>query len=171
MGLEFNQNDFQRQLKQFSEDLDDIDVDRVKRRSMKRIAEEMAEMVRLAVIDEDKITSPATNSEWDRGEGPSMAQESAWRVDETGGGNYVVRPHPKVEQRAAVLNFGYPGTITPTSAEAMKFNLNGTPIYRDEVPGPDETGYWQAAFNMLEKSGKPEEIMEEELEREVDRNI
>jgi hypothetical protein len=171
MGINFKQNDFENKLKEFTEDLQSIDVEEVEKRSMKRIASEMSEMVRLAVIAEDDITSPAINSVWDRGPGPSMSQESAWIVKQFGETSYTVEPHPKVEQRAVVLNFGYPGTITPNNTEYMKFNLNGVPIYRKEVPGPDETGYWQAAFNNLEKSGKVEEIMEEELQKEVDENV
>jgi hypothetical protein len=151
------------------EDLDlDISMEEVKRRTLKRAADELAEMVAVAVRSEDDITSPGLNSKYGRGPGPSMATKSAWVVERKGN-SYTVSPHPLVEQRAVVLNYGYPGKIRPKNADFLKFTVKGVPepIYAKEVDGPDETGYWQAAMTNFEKSGRLEEIALEELEREA----
>lgn len=160
---------------EIEEDLDDllmsveaVDMESVKEETLRRVAAEMADMVRQAVIEEPDIQSPALNSPYERGEGPSMATKDAWMVEKRGSNRYTVTPHPLVEQRATVLNFGYPGKIRPTNADYLRFTVNGVPIFRKEVEGPDETGYWQAAFQRLESSDKLEEIAREELSEELE---
>lgn len=148
--------------------LSDVDMDAVERRTTKRMAEEMVEYVTDAIRMEDDITSPAMNGPNTRGPGPSLIQEMSWKVQPTGQGDYLVRPIDAVRQRAVVLNDGYPGRIYPTSAEALKFTFEGETVYADSVEGPDETGYWDAAYRRLKKSGRPLEIAKEELEREVE---
>lgn len=148
-----------------------IDEDEVKKETARRIAEEAAKMVRQAVF-ESSIRSPADKiSPYEGGPGPALATSPAWIVEETGKNTYTVSPHPQVRQRAHVLNYGYPGKITPTTADYMRFTVNGVPVFRKEVDGPDPVGYWEAAFRRLEQSGKIEEIAEEVLEEEVDEKL
>lgn len=146
-------------------------MESVKRRTMKRTAEAAAEMVRQAVVAEDDIKSPASLlSEYDSGPGPSLSWSAAWQVDPVGNDRFVLNPHPKVRQRAIVLNFGYSGDITPNQADVLKFNVNGVPMYRESVSGPDATGYWQAAFQRMRSSDKLERIATGELQREIEVN-
>jgi len=163
---------------QISEDLEDfqislraIDMDKVKERTLERVATEMTEMVRQAVVAENDIISPAMNSPNDRGDGPSMSTRDAWIAEKSGANRWTVRPHPSVRQRAVVLNFGYPGTITPTSSEFLWFEFQGHPISVREVEGPDETGYWQAAFQRIESSDRLQKIASEELEEEFEDSL
>lgn len=147
--------------------LDDIDMENVERMTLKRSANALAEMVREAIVAEDDITSPADlNSIYEGGDGYPLSQRKAWVVEKSRG-SWTVRPHPQVEQRATVLNYGYPGRITPNNADALRFTINGVPIYRDWVEGPDETGYWQAALRRFRKSGELERIAQAELREEA----
>lgn len=147
--------------------LSSIDEEEIKERTLKRAANEMAEMVREAVIEEDDIVTPGMNSKYGRGKGPSLSTADAWDVDESGG-QYIVRPDPRVRQRAITLNYGYPGTITPDGDSPMPIQINGTPIFRWEVDGPDYTGYWQAAMRRFEASDRIGEIGAEELQRQFE---
>lgn len=169
MTLEFSVEDLSSDLIELRSDIEAIDMDAVKKRSTKRFAEEMAEYVRKAVVNSD-IQTPGMNSIYGRGPGPSMSTASAWVVKQDGKNRYSVRPHPKVRQRAIVLNYGYPGRITPNDSEALKFEVKGVPepVFAKSVSGPDYTGYWQAAMKNLESSGRLEEIANEELEEEVE---
>lgn len=169
MAIQFNISEIDNDLLEFREDLSDIDMERVKESTLRRVAEEMRDMVRLAIRQEDDITSPADlNSKYTGGPGPPMSQEAAWNVEKNGSDTYIVAPNPKVRQRAMVLNYGYPGMIRPTSGEALKFEVDGSTVFASEVEGPDPTHYWRAAREMLENSGKLEEIASEELEEEVE---
>jgi len=147
--------------------LEQIDMESVKKRTLKRVAQEMAGMVRQAVF-ESTIKSPADKiSKFEGGDGPPLATNDAWIVTNEGN-NYTVRPHPKVRQRAVVLNFGYPGKITPNNSEFLKFQIDGEPVFAKEVDGPEATGYWRVAFNRMKSSGKLEDIAKEELEIEFE---
>lgn len=154
----------------FASSIDSINVDKIEKKTLKKAAHELSEMVRQAVVAEDDITSPAMNGPYERGPGPSMATGDAWLVKESGD-SYTVEPHPQVEQRAVVLNYGYPGEITPNNSEVLKFEVNGVPVFADSVSGPDYTGYWQAAMRRFRNSGKLKRIAESELEKEFEENI
>jgi hypothetical protein len=159
---------------EISDDLEDfritlrsIDMESVKERTLKRVAQEMSKMVRQAVF-ESSIKSPADKiSPYEGGPGPPLATGDAWIVKKEGA-NYVVRPHPEVRQRAVVLNFGYPGEITPNNGEFLRFMVEGEPVFARSVSGPEATGYWQAAYQRMENSGKLEDIAGEELRREFE---
>jgi len=168
MTNEFSVLNIENDLEKLQLSVEAIDMEAVKERTLKRIATEMSEMVRQAVVAEPKITSPALNSPYTRGPGPSMATRDAWVVKKDGNDRYTVSPHPKVRQRAGVLNFGYPGTITADDGGYLKFTIDGVPTYRKEVEGPDETGYWQAAYQKINQSDKLRRIANEELEDEVE---
>ncbi len=170
MGLELNIGQFSKDLEDFQVTLEAIDMESVKERTVKRAAQEMSKMVRQAIKAEPEITSPAVNGPYERGKGPSMVQENAWLVEKDGANSYTVRPRPEVRQRAVVLNYGYPGEITPTNGEFLKFTVEGQPVWARSVEGPDYTGYWQAAIRRMRNSGKLEEIAAEELNEEFEEN-
>ena len=168
MPIDYGIFEIREDLENFALSVQAVDMESVKEETLKRVASEMAEMVRQAVIAEPSITTPALNSPYERGPGPSMATKDAWQVTKAGGNRYTVSPHPSVRQRAIVLNFGYPGMIRPTNADYLRFTVDGVPVFRKEVPGPDETGYWQAAFQRMESSDKLEQIAQEELDEELE---
>jgi hypothetical protein len=168
MPIQYGNIQIEQDLEEFKFKIEAIDMESVKEETLRRVAEEMSEFVREAVIAEPDITSPALNSPYERGPGPSMATRDAWMVEKRGADRYIVSPHPKVRQRAVVLNFGYPGTIKPKNSDYLRFMVDGVPIFRKEVEGPDETGYWQAAYNRMEQSGRLAEIAQEELEEEIE---
>lgn len=168
MPIEFDVQQIQAQISDFEFKLDRVDMESVKEKTMKRTADAMAEMVRQAVVAEDDITSPAMNSKYSRGSGPPMATSKAWLTEKVGPNRYIVTPHPEVRQRAIVLNFGYPGRITPNTADALRFTIDGVPVYAKSVKGPDPTGYWQAAYQRMQSSDKLKRIANEELEKEID---
>lgn len=167
MPIKYDMFQIEKDLDNFLMSVESVDMESVKQETLRRVAEEMASMVRQAVF-ESSIKSPADKiSQYEGGAGPPLATNEAWMVNKDGN-RYTVTPHPEVEQRAVVLNFGYPGTIRPTNAEYMRFTVDGVPVYRKEVPGPDETGYWQVAFQRMEQSGKLEDIAQEELNKEFE---
>lgn len=167
MPIEYNIAEISEDLDDFQMSLKAIDMESVKENTLERIAEKMAEMVRQAVFG-SSIRSPADKiSPYEGGDGPPMATRDAW-IAQKDGNKWTVTPHPQVRQRAVVLNFGYPGTIRPTDSEYMRFTVNGVPTFRKEVPGPEPTGYWQAAFRRMEQSGKLTEIASEELDEEFE---
>jgi hypothetical protein len=167
MPIQLSVENIEKDLEEMEMNLHQIDMESVKEKTLKRVADEMASTVRQAVF-ESSIKSPASKiSEYDSGEGPPMATNDAWIVKKDGENRYTVVPHPDVRQRAIVLNFGYPGKITADDGY-MEFNVNGTPMYRKEVEGPEAVGYWQAAFQKLQNSNKLQEIGEEELEIEFE---
>jgi hypothetical protein len=153
-------------------DFGDIDTEKITRNTMRRIAEEMTEMVRVAVVAEDDIKSPASLlSPYEAGDRPQMTQKDAWQVHKVTRDSYTVRPHPNIRQRAVVLNYGYQGRITPTNADYLRFTIDGVPTFRKSVEGPDETGYWEKAIQKMEQSDKPKRIAKDELEEELDESI
>lgn len=168
MPIRFESSKIEQDLDEFNLRLEAIDMDSVKRKTLKRTANAMAELVRQAVVAEDDIQSPAgLLSPYESGPGAHMATLDAWHVHEKSSGQWVVEPKPQVRQRATVLNFGYPGMITPNNADALRFTVNGVPVFRESVQGPDRTGYWQAAFRRMEKSDKLRQIANEELDEEI----
>lgn len=168
MGIKLSIGEFSDDLDDFQASLEAIDMESVKERTVKRAAEELAGMVRQAVF-ESSIKSPASKiSPYESGDGPPLATRDAWIVTKEGSSSYSVRPHPKVRQRAVVLNFGYPGKITPKNGEFLKFTVEGEPVWAREVDGPEATGYWQAAIQNMRSSGKLEDIAEEELQKEFE---
>lgn len=143
-------------------------MESVKENTAKRTADAMAEIVRQAVVAEDDITSPAMSSKYSRGDGPPMATGAAWLTEKVGPNRYIVTPHPEVRQRAIVLNFGYPGRITPNNSPVLSFTINGVPVAFESVKGPDATGYWQAAYQRMQQSDKLRRIANDELEGEIE---
>lgn len=147
--------------------LESIDMEKVKRDTLKKSADAMAEMVRLAVVAEPNINTPASlNSPYESGPGYSMSRRNAWQVKEMGD-QYIVTPHPKVEQRAVVLNYGVSGRITPDDSDYLWFEINGVPHSVPSVEGPEYTGYWQAAMRRFQSSDKMKRIAEAELRQEA----
>lgn len=170
MPINYNLFEIEEDLEEFLISIKAVDMEVVKEETLRRVAQAMASMVRQMVF-ESNIRSPADKiSPYEGGDGPPLATNEAWKVQKDGN-RYTVRPDPRVEQRAVVLNFGYPGMIRPTNADYMRFTVDGVPVFRKEVPGPDETGYWQAAFQRLEQSGKLEKIASEELNEELERKF
>lgn len=173
----FEISKLQGDLVEFDEYIQSFDMDRVERQTLKESAKTLAEMVRQAIRAENKIESPARlNSIWEPGPGPSLVSHRAWRVIKDGN-RYIVKPHPKVEQRATVLNSGY-GEITPNSAPKLAFSVSNVPsqssgstephglIRVDSVDGPDPTEYWQAAIRRFESTDEIERIALQELREE-----
>lgn len=168
MAINFRIQNIQKDLEKMNANLEAIDMESVKERTTRRVAEKMASMVRQAVF-ESSIKSPASKiSPYESGDGPPLATNDAWMARKTGANRYSVFPHPEVRQRAIVLNFGYPGMIRPTNKDYLRFTVNGVPTFRKEVKGPDAVGYWQVAYRRMESSGKLEEIAEEELNIEFE---
>lgn len=168
MTIEFSEIGLQEDLGSFNLSLESIDMESVKKRTAKAFAKEMSEQVRLAIRAEDDITSPGMNSKYSRGPGPSLITGDAWKVTPDGNNKYILTPHPKVEKRATVLNYGYPGLITPDGDRPFQIMINGHPIYRWAVKGPDKTNYWRAAMRNLEASGEAKRIAEYELRAEIE---
>jgi hypothetical protein len=167
MAIDFDVAKLTNDLEEFEMKLESIDVDSVKQRTLKRTAERAAQTVRQLVF-ESKIKSPANKiSPYESGDGPPLATGEAWQVIPDGD-QYFIRPHPKVEQRAYVLNFGYNGRIYPEDHEVLRFTVDGQPVFAPSVEGPDAVGYWQAAFKRLEGSDKLQEIAEDELRIEFE---
>lgn len=171
MGIDFGNIGLDDELGEFRVSIEEINMESVKKRTAKEFANEMAEQVRLAVVAEDDITSPAMNSIYDRGPGPSMASRNAWQVNSMGSNGYRVTPHPQVEKRAAILNYGSDGPITPDGDKPFEIMIDGHPIYRWAVSGVPETNYWSAAMRNLEASGKIEQIAEKELRAEIEESF
>lgn len=168
MPVKFGVLRIQDELEELRFNLDAIDIDKVKQETVRSTAMVMNSMVRQTLVAEERLNIPATKGPYESGPGPSMADKDAWIVEPVGDSEYTVRPHPQVKQRAYVLNYGYSGPITPNSADALRFTINGIPVYRDSVPGPEPTNYWQAALTRMEKSGKFERIGERELRKEIE---
>lgn len=171
MGFNFSTRkirEFIDEIRNFKTNLVQFDVDRVKRESAKRFAEEMTDVVIDILVNHDELNVPATSGPYESGPTPSMATKRAWKVRKAGRNDYTVRPHPSVRQRAIVLNDGY-GTIEPNGDDPMGFTINGVPRLSYEVEGPDAARYWQSAFRALLQSDKIDEIAKEELNEEADR--
>lgn len=172
MTIQFSEIGLEEQLGSFKVSLESIDMESVKKRTAKAFAEEMAEQVRLAVVAEDDISSPARlQSQYEHGPGPSMARRAAWNVSKSGANSYTVTPHPSVRKRAEVLNYGVSGKIYPKDADALRFTIDGVPVYRPYVEGPDQTNYWSAAMRNMEASGEVEKIAEYELRAEIEESF
>jgi len=167
MTIRFSTGDLSEDLDTLKAKLEKIDEDEIKRRTSKKLALEMQDLVTAAIAQEDDITSPAMNSKYERGKGPSLVQRAAWEVEDKGG-YYSVSPHPSVRTRAIVLNSGVAGKITPNGDGPLRFEVNGVPVYAESVDGPDATGYWQAAMRRLKSSGKIKQIARKEFRREIE---
>lgn len=171
VAIELSIGEFSEDLEDFEMKLKAIDMETVKRNTVRRAAQEMASMVRQAVF-ESSIKSPADKiSPYEEGDGPPLATNDAWLVKKKSNNEYSVQPKPQVRQRAVVLNFGYPGEITPTDEPFLVFEVNGEPVWAKSVEGPEPTGYWQKAYQRMQESGKLEEIAEEELSDEFDEKL
>jgi len=168
MPIDYQLQNIEKELSQMSTNIQAVDMESVKERTLKRVAERMSWMVRQAVF-ESSIKSPASKiSPYESGDGPPLVTNDAWLFKKTGANRYSVFPHKDVRQRAMVLNFGYPGMIRPTNDEYLRFTVDGVPVFRKEVEGPDAIGYWQAAFQKMQNSDKLQEIANEELDAEFE---
>lgn len=166
MPINYELSGFSGDLREFKISLEAVDIDSVKEKALKRAADEMVDMVVEAIQREDKIESPAMNSKYERGPGSSIGNPNAWRVEQEGS-KWIVRPGKAQRKRATVLNYGYPGTID-AGGDVMGFEVNGVPVFTREVEGPDETGYWQKAYQQMRSSDRLTDILEEELEEEFE---
>lgn len=167
MAIEIAEVSIRRQLDDLVFDIETLDMDKVKKETLRGIASVAASFVREAVVASPEINAPATEGPYESGPGPSMASKEAWVVDEISDSHFQVRPHPLVRQRAIVLNDGYSGRIEPKQADALRFTVNGVPRFAAWVEGPDAAGYWEAAFRRLEHSGEFERIGMRELRKEI----
>jgi len=57
--------------------------------------------------------------------------------------------------------------MQPNGDDPMTFTVHGFPVSKYHVEGPIAAGYWEAAFDQMEKTGQFERIGERELEREI----
>lgn len=134
-----------------------------------RTAEDMQEAVRQAVVAHPDIQSPANLiSQYDGGPGPPMAQTRAWQVIQLGDGAYEVRPHPQVRQRAVILEFGSSSPIVPRNANALRFNVNGVPVFADSVSGIEARRYWRSALRKVMQEDRLAENIAAAVEDEFD---
>lgn len=173
-ALDLSMKNLEDDIEDFQMKLERVDLEKVEKLTLSRTARDLAEMVAMQVVQSSKINSPADTGPYESGSGPSMSDGSrkgAWMVKRDGRSNYTIKPHPLVRQRAIVLNYGYPGEITPTSADYMRFTVDGVPRFRKSVPGPEAAGYWEAAMNQLRSSGKLEKNGEIELRNEMEEHF
>jgi hypothetical protein len=168
MTIQYQLGGIQKELENFTASIEAVDMEKVKKETLRRVAVEMAKEVRRTILLKSTIKSPAeTLSPYESGPGPNLSELAAWTVRQQKG-RYIVSPQRDVRQRAIVLNYGYPGTITPNSSNAMEFEVNGVPFVRKEVEGPDAENYWRKAFNSIQQSDELERIAKEELEAEIE---
>lgn len=168
---EFQVTNLQSGLDELAVNLERINPEKIRKETLRRSAYEMEKMVRLAIKDEKRIRSPASlNSPFESGPGTPISQGRSWVVEEDAG-TYSLRPAPKIRQRAIVLNYGYPGKITPNTSDKLWFEINGVPHSVDEVDGPEYTGYWQKALDKFQSSNRIGEIGAEELNAEFEDNF
>jgi hypothetical protein len=168
MGLNVSIDNWEEEFADFRFSVEDIDMEEVKQEAVKKTAHDLAEMVRLQAKEADEFTTPGINSIYSRGKGPSMATKDAWNVEPRGPNEYIVKPHPSVEQRAYVLNYGYPGRIYPNNADALRFTVDGVPVFAEWVEGPEASHYWQAAMRAIESGNKMVENGEIALREEIE---
>ncbi len=162
----FDVNKLQASLVEFGNYVESIDMDHVERQTIKQAATSLAEMVRQAVNAEDDIDSPARLlSPYENGPGPSLVTRKAWDVKKKGN-QYIVKPNPKVQKRAEILNAGR-GEITPNTAPRLAFTVNGLWTFPESVKGVDKTEYWQAALQRFNNSDELERIATQELREEA----
>lgn len=166
MPVEFGTLQIQNDLEDLRFSIEAIDMENVKKETLKSIGTIMSKRVADAVEDSPHIQT-GNKGPYESGRGPSMGTKDAWVVKSGGKNRYTLTPHPLVAQRAYVLNEGWPGGMEPNNAEAMKFTVNGVPMFREHVDGPIAAGYWEAAFDQMEKSGQFERVARNTLEREI----
>lgn len=174
MTLELSLGNLSEEIEEFGINLSRIDVENVKKETLARTARDLAEIVAMQVVQNTEINAPADTGPHESGPGPSMAdgtRKGAWIVKRDGRSEYTVRPHPLVRKRAIVLNYGYPGEITPDNSDYLRFTVDGVPQFRKSVPGPDAANYWQAAMNELNSKDKLVKNGEIELRDEVERQF
>lgn len=169
MPIDYSILQVERELDEFQFSLEQIDMEEVKEDTLRSVAMVLQSYVIQQLRAESKITK-GSESEYEEGPGPSMFSRDAWLIQKDSDSRYRLRPHPQVEQRAFVLNRGW-GEITPNSADYMRFTVDGVPVYRESVPGPDRTQYWQQAFRKLEESGEFERVASNRLQREIEEHI
>lgn len=161
---------FSEQLETLSGKFEAIDMDRVMREGIEQTADDMAETVRLQVSNHPDIKSPADLiSPYEGGDGPPMARKQAWNVKQQGPSTFIVEPDPRVRQRAIILEYGTRDPIKARSADAMKFTVNGVPMFREEVSGIEARGYWQAAMQQIRSEKQFTQNLEDEWADELER--
>lgn len=162
---------YSQELETLSGKFEAIDMDRVMRRGIEQTATDLSEIVRQQVF-ESAIRSPADKiSPYEGGDGPPMVTQRAWQVRQEGPRSFIVEPDPRVRQRAIILEYGTKDPITTQSAEAMRFTVNGVPMYREEVSGIRAYGYWRAAMQQIRSEREFTQNLENEWADELERHF
>lgn len=166
MGIEYSGIEIIDDLEELKFSLDSIDMEKVKRETVRISADKMSEKVRDAVIQDPTINTGGSGP-YESGPGPSMGTKDAWEVISRGNSSFIVKPHPEVEQRAIVLNDGYPGKIEPTGDSPLRFTVYGTPMFAESVDGPEARNFWRAAFQKMQQNNEVEKIGKNQLQIEI----
>lgn len=157
-----------KELETLSAKFEAIDMDRVMRRGIQQTAKDLSEIVRQKVF-ESAIRSPADKiSPYEGGDGPPMATQKAWVVKQEGPRSFTVEPDPRVRRRAIILEYGTRDPIEARSAEAMRFTVNGVPMYRKQVSGIRAYGYWRAAMQEIRSERKFTQNLQDEWADELE---
>lgn len=155
-------------LDEFVAKLEAVDVDA----AADRACEDAMKDLRTEVVREIEARGlHGISTPGNRGEGPRLASESAWRVIRLGEKNYALRPDERVEDRAFYLEFGTSDHSAEQTSSSDRYRFQGPDgsgyIYPKEVSGVDEYGFWRSAINRFEVEGRFKEHFEEELEIEL----
>lgn len=157
------------QLRTLEAKFEAIDMDRVIRRGIEQTADDLREVVRTHIVAHPGIESPARlNSPYEHGPGPSMVRRPAWIVEHTGKGTFTVKPHPKVRQRAVILEYGTRDPITPQTGDYLWFTVDGVPRSVEQVSGIEPRGYWRAAMQQIESEFRLRKNLEDAYEDELE---
>lgn len=143
------------------------------------ISDALKEVIRDEFIDilTDKIEEKRLIGRGvDDGDGPPLASSDAWEVSEVGNMNFLIKTDPRVAERAFFLEYGT-DTVTPTTADALRFkpkSYMSVPtdedgyIYRQEVDGVREYGYFREAVREFDTSQRVKERYEGEITDRVE---
>lgn len=177
--MRFNHN-FDDKLREFRQQLGllETQVDDAVSKAVEKTAEDMAEIVRTNVVADSGIKSPSdlqsryyigapSGSDY-KSDGPPMSQERAWMVEGNGRGEFVVKPDPRVRQRAWILHVGHSGHTKPGSEGPMRFYVDGVPKFRQSIGPLDARQYWRKATQEIEQSDRFEQHLLDELEKKAD---
>jgi hypothetical protein len=144
------------------------------------ISDAMKEVIRDEFIDilTDKIAEKGLIGRGvDDGDGPSLASPDAWEVNEVGNMNFLIKTDSRVAERAFFLEYETTDTVTPTTADALRFkpkSYMSVPtdedgyIYRQEVDGVREYGYFREAIREFDTSQRVKERYEGEITDRVE---
>lgn len=111
----------------------------------------------------------------DQGNGPPLKSPKSWMVRELGNMNFLIKTKRQVADRAFFLEYGT-DTVTPTTADALKFEPKSIRvptdedgyIYRQEVDGVREYGYFRETVREFDTSQRVKEEFEGEITDRVE---